>query len=53
VGERVLSQSVWDGVAGIPPLTLQDKGAYVDRPLGQPVARSVFLCRMNWMQDLV
>jgi hypothetical protein len=51
VGERVLSQSVWNGVAGISSPTLQDERAYVDRPLGQPAAWSVFLCRMNWMQD--
>jgi hypothetical protein len=46
VREMVLSQSVWSGVAGIPPPTLQEKRAYVGRPLGQPAARCVFLCRM-------
>jgi hypothetical protein len=51
VGKRVLRQSVWNGVAGFPPPTLQDKRAYVGRPLGQRAARFIFLCRMKWTQD--
>jgi hypothetical protein len=48
MGERVLNQTLWNGVTEIPPPTLQDKRAYVDRYFRQPAARSVFLCRLKW-----
>lgn len=50
---RGVESVCWERVTENPPPTLRDEWAYVGHPLGQPAARSIFVCRIELKWGLV